>query len=432
MGNIAKVVVCAFMMGVSCKLFFEIFANQRKWHCEWMERLPVLICMTGFILISFSRIPPYIFQPVRFILVIFITAQICLQNKVWKNLILSVLFCVIYWIVVMLIVSLAYAFPVLEQIKLQNISEFISVCFIFFVMFFLHGRFQDRGSELEKGRSWEKISFFPLLGMVVIMAISMMDWEGSIEDRYAKLAAISGLALINLCVFWYVGDMMKKEAEMQKLRLIHAHVQNQMESYRNMQKSYEKQRQQMHDYKNQLNCISGMISSGQREETLSYISKLTGSLKKNADYVNTNHAVVNVVLNQKYQEACEKDIVMTIAVNDLSGFTMSEEEIVTLLANLLDNAIEACEKQGSGRAIQFKMMLESGQLILSCRNPVKEKVEIKGKRVLSSKKDTFHHGIGLMNIDSVIRKNNGTSIIKCEDGWFYFSAMIPLKEPALA
>lgn len=264
------------------------------------------------------------------------------------------------------------------------------------------------------------------------MAISMMDWEGSIEDRYAKLAAISGLALINLCVFWYVGDMMKKEAEMQKLRLIHAHVQNQMESYRNMQKSYEKQRQQMHDYKNQLNCISGMISSGQREETLSYISKLTGSLKKNADYVNTNHAVVNVVLNQKYQEACEKDIVMTIAVNDLSGFTMSEEEIVTLLANLLDNAIEACEKQGSGRAIQFKMMLESGQLILSCRNPVKEKVEIKGKRVLSSKKDTFHHGIGLMNIDSVIRKNNGTSIIKCEDGWFYFSAMIPLKEPALA
>lgn len=43
------------------------------------------------------------------------------------------------------------------------------------------------------------------------MAISMMDWEGSIEDRYAKLAAISGLALINLCVFWYVGDMMKKK-----------------------------------------------------------------------------------------------------------------------------------------------------------------------------------------------------------------------------
>lgn len=38
MGNIAKVVVCAFMMGVSCKLFFEIFANQRKWRCKWMER----------------------------------------------------------------------------------------------------------------------------------------------------------------------------------------------------------------------------------------------------------------------------------------------------------------------------------------------------------------------------------------------------------
>ena len=168
MGNIVKVVVFAFMMGASCKLFFEIFANQRKWHCEWMERLPVLICMAGFILISVSEIPPYIFQPVRFILVIFITAQICFQNKAWKNLILSVLFCGIYWVMVMLIVSLAYAFPVLEQIKLQNISEFASTCFFFFVMFFLHGRFQDRGNELEVGRSWGKISLFPLFGMVVI------------------------------------------------------------------------------------------------------------------------------------------------------------------------------------------------------------------------------------------------------------------------
>lgn len=117
-----------------------------------------------------------------------------------------------------------------------------------------------------------------------------------------------------------------------------------------------------------------------------------------------------------------------ISVNDLSGLTMSEEEIVTLLVNLLDNAIEACEKLEDGRTIQFKMMLEDGQLILSCKNPVKEKVDIEGKRVPSSKKDRFNHGIGLMNIDSVIRKNGGTSIIKCEDGWFYFSAMVPLNE----
>ncbi len=428
MGNLVKCVVYAFMMGVSCRLFFETFENGRKWRYIWMKQIPVFMCMAGFIIISFSEIPPYLFQPVRFILVVFITGQICFQVRVWKNLILSVMFCAVYWILAMLIVSMVYAFPVLEKIKLQDISESVTICVFLFVMLFFHSRFKNIGSGLEKGRSWMKLSLFPIFGMVVIMAISMMEWEGSIEDRYAKLAAISGFALINLCVFWYVDDMMKKEAEVQRLRLLHAHTQDQMELYRNMQKNYEQQRRQMHDYKNQLNCISGMISSGQMTETLSYITKLTGSLKKSADYVNTNHAAVNVVLNQKYQEACEKNIAMMISVNDLSGLTMSEEEIVTLLVNLLDNAIEACEKLEDGRTIQFKMMLEDGQLIISCKNPVKEKVDIEGKRVPSSKKDRFNHGIGLMNINSVIRKNGGTSIIKCEDGWFYFSAMVPLNE----
>ncbi len=163
MGNIVKVVVFAFMMGASCKLFFEIFANQRKWHCEWMERLPVLICMAGFILISVSEIPPYIFQPVRFILVIFITAQICFQNKAWKNLILSVLFCGIYWVMVMLIVSLAYAFPVLEQIKLQNISEFASTCFFFFVMFFYMEDFKIEAMNWKWEEAGGKFPFFHYL-----------------------------------------------------------------------------------------------------------------------------------------------------------------------------------------------------------------------------------------------------------------------------
>lgn len=429
MGNIAKCAVYAFIMGISCKLFFETFASGRRWRHKWMEQLSVFMCMTGFMIISFSKIPPYIFQPVRFIVVIVITAQVCFQIKVWKNLILSVVFCGIYWILVTLIVSVAYALPFLEdQIRLQNISESITVCLILLVMLFIHSKFQNRGRQLMRERRWVKLAFFPMLGMIVIMAVNMMPWEGSVTDRYAKLTVVFGFALINLCVLWYVDDMLKKEEEVHNLRLIHACSQNQMEMYQNMQKNYEQQKRQMHDYKNQLNCISGMIHRGEREETISYISKLTGSLNKNADHVNTNHVVVDVILNQKYWEACEKDITMIMAVNDLSNLVMREEEIVILLVNLLDNAIEACEKLDSGRVIQFKMMLENGQLILSSKNPVKEKVNIKGKTVPSSKKDIFHHGIGLLNIDSVIKKNDGTSIIKCEDGWFYFSTMIPLKE----
>lgn len=164
---------------------------------------------------------------------------------------------------------------------------------------------------------------------------------------------------------------------------------------------------------------------GKEKEALDYIGRISGKVEKSADTVNTNHSVVNVILNQKLRAAQEKGIVITMNVGDLSGLMMQEEDVVTLLVNLLDNAVEACGKLENNKIIQFKMVIEDGQLILSVRNPVKETVVIHGKTVMSSKENKKEHGIGLANIDSVIRKYAGTSILRCKDGWFGFSAMIP-------
>lgn len=67
-----------------------------------------------------------------------------------------------------------------------------------------------------------------------------------------------------------------------------------------------------------------------------------------------------------------------MSVNDLSGLTMKEEDIVTLLVNLLDNAMEACEKLDTGRIIRLKMILEDGELTLSVKILCRD-VKKKGK-----------------------------------------------------
>lgn len=211
---------------------------------------------------------------------------------------------------------------------------------------------------------------------------------------------------------------------MQKARLMQEKLENQMEMYRNTQESETRCRRYLHDYKNQLGCIHGMLKAGEVEEALDYIEELNSGIRKGEDCVDTNHLVVNTVLNQKYQYARERGITMVMSVNDLSGLTMSKEDIVALLVNLLDNAVEACEKLDGNKIIQFKMMLEEEELTVSVRNPVKEPVVIKGKRILTTKREKDEHGIGFLNINSVIEKNHGTSVLKCQDGWFYFSAVL--------
>ena len=197
---------------------------------------------------------------------------------------------------------------------------------------------------------------------------------------------------------------------------------SQMDMYHTMQSQYDQQRRFLHDYKNQLNCIQGLLDCGQTEEASEYIARMTGNLRAQFGDINTNHTVVNIILNQKYQAARDKGIAMNFVINNLSGLSMPEEDLVTLLTNPLDNAIEACAS--ADKTIQFKMVIEEDQLVLSVRNPVSSPVFIKDNTIVTSKKDAAHHGIGLSNVDAVVRKYHGTSVLKCEDGWFTFAAML--------
>lgn len=425
-GLVIRSIILSFMMGISFQAFYETIVPRRKLRYGWLVHTTALAFTAGFMVIAVTPVPPYIFQPVRVIIVTVIIAQIYFQMSILKNLVLSVMLCGIYWIFSVLFVFIIGVIPVNNYIQMADLMEPVLDVVYLCLMLAFHYRYQNRVRGMADIK-WGKFGLLSLVGITVSVAVVMMPQEGSMADYYARLTTIAGFTVFYILGFYYMVRLLEKESQMQKMRLLQEQAQNQINLYRNMKKQYEQQRRFSHDYKNQLNCIQGMIESGQTKEALEYISGLTGHLRQNGMCVNTGHAVVNVMLNQKYQEAGDKGIVMTVVSGDLSGITISEEDIVTLLGNLFDNAIEACEKLETNKVIQFKMVVEEGQLVLSIRNPVKEQVRIKDNRIVTSKRDKSRHGIGLMNVNSVIGKNNGTGVLKCEDGWFTFAAMIPME-----
>ena len=425
--HVIRSIILLFSISMSCRIFYETIVPRRKLRYGWMEHTIVLAFAAGFMIIAVTEIPPYILQPVRFIVVVAIVAQFYFQMSIIKNMILSIVLCGIYWLCSMLFISMVYITPIADYAATSDMTEpILDICFLCLMLAFRY-QYQSKVRGLTDIK-WSKFGFFSIISIVVSISLAMMSLADNAADYYARLTAVAGFVVMYVLGFYYMTSLFIKESQMQKLRLLHEQTQNQMDLYQSMKKRYEQQRRFSHDYKNQLNCIRGMIENGQTQEVLEYISGLTGNFRQSEMYVNTNHAVVNVMLNQKYQEASDKGIVMTILSGNLLGLTISEEDIVTLLGNLLDNAIEACEKLNENKVIQFKMVLEEEQLVLSIRNPIKNAVQIKDNQIVTSKRDKSRHGIGLLNVDSVIRKNNGTSVLKCEDGWFTFSAMIPLNE----
>lgn len=420
MEMIVRSLAGSLLTGIGCSIFFGTVLPRRG----RSEYLPPLAFAAGFFLIAVTEAPGHLLQPVRVVILLGIVIQIFYKGNLGKTILLAVFWCALYWVMNLLALSVIYVMP-RPYANIPGLSDWLCDILLICLTLIFHYKCRDWSDSF--GRTgWSRFGWLPVISILVTTLLSMYIWytDSIRADSGALLAAAVGYCVINVLAFYFIGNILEKEEQVQKVRLMQEKLENQMEMYRNTQESETRYRRYLHDYKNQLGCIHGMLKAGEVEEALDYIEELNSGIRKGEDCVDTNHLVVNTVLNQKYQYARERGITMVMSVNDLSGLTMSKEDIVALLVNLLDNAVEACEKLDGNKIIQFKMMLEEEELTVSVHNPVKEPVVIKGKRILTTKREKDEHGIGFLNINSVIEKNHGTSILKCQDGWFYFSAVL--------
>lgn len=163
-------------------------------------------------------------------------------------------------------------------------------------------------------------------------------------------------------------------------------------------------------------------------ELQNYLSQLTRKVWKQLGYINTNHAIINAVLNAKYEEAIDKNIIFICKINDMSKIQLDYQDIVVLLSNLLNNAIEACQKCNMNKIIKMKIVHENNNLILSVKNTYNGEIKYKNGFMISTKRNNSQkHGLGFQNIVYIIKKNNGDYAVDFTNEEFYISIIIPQK-----
>ena len=107
---------------------------------------------------------------------------------------------------------------------------------------------------------------------------------------------------------------------------------------------------------------------------------------------------------------------------------IKDEDIVTILSNLLDNAIEACKKCDIGkRILKLKLVNEDGMVKIGVKNTFSNPIVYENGEIKSTKLvQTEEHGVGIKNIIEVIERYGGSYIIKNDDHEFYFSIIMPV------
>lgn len=298
---------------------------------------------------------------------------------------------------------------------------------VLFVIVLILDYFWKREKELDVKKSeWILMISFPMM-TVVIMLVMLLSFQQK-NNSFGYLTVSFGMVSINLVMFVLLKYISAREKQYNQMKILQERNKEKMQAYYEFSEDYAQKKRMVHDYNNQIHCIQGLLRQNKYREAEEYADKLTEILIDGREVIDVNNTVLNVVLNQKYRLAKSKDIALYFQVNDLSGLWMKEQDVVILLSNLLDNAIEACEKLDCNKVIRLKLVKEKQQMVLSVQNPVAVPVEIKNNDIQTGKGDKKNHGIGLKNIQMVLDKYGGIGRIRCDKGWFYYTAVIPQTE----
>lgn len=416
-----------------CKIFFESFVEKRNEKKYFRNNTIILVLL---ILVFFSAhffANHFILKEILIIVITAILMYTVLKIHIIKSFILSILYqgllLVIDYVTLMLAVSLFSSIAEIQKTYIIGgvLTIVLGKAILFVCVLLIKQSIGKRSSVVLIDAEWLKFVLVPIFSIFIIM--DMITELGSVTNEKVKntfTIVAFGLAGMNMVIFNLINDILKREHKIRENELFKLQVDNQTKMYQSISENFEKQQKKTHEYKNQILCIDSLISNKNYEELEKYIEVIGGQLNKELYVINTNNLIINAILNTKYQEAIEKNILFILKINDLSKIKIRDEDVVVILSNLLNNAIEACEKCTDNKVIKMKFIKENDLVVISVKNTYEGNLVYEnGELVTTKNKFSDEHGIGIKNIVDTIKKYSGSHIIRIENQEFYFSIIIP-------
>ena len=246
----------------------------------------------------------------------------------------------------------------------------------------------------------------------------------------SDIAAILLLLATDLCVFGVMTAYLVTRHKNTKLRAEREETLRQMEfereEYKLSEQKLELGRRYRHDMRHHFAAIRGILAqgdTGQVEEYLDALEEGLGGIEQRGYCQNT---VINAVLSNLLGRAERAGVDVRVQVNIPKDIPFEGSDVSILLANALENAVNACIRAEEGkRALTLSAECADGKFKCMIANSVAARVPL-GQDGLPVAARTEEHGYGMASIRYIVQKYSG--VLRCESAGESFSVRLVLFE----
>lgn len=276
------------------------------------------------------------------------------------------------------------------------------------------------------------LTFFIITQTILLQGISMeMELKmGLIFDWLPVLIAIIVFCILADATVIYLLIEMGKKVHLQEQALFYQRqLSMQLALYQHFSDYSQTLEHTRLSLVDRLSNICNALETGKYEKA----AEMSGQIPNSIDHLRITaycqNSIINALLFVKHQEMKQANIDFIHSIN-LQEFALAKNsDLCSMLANVLDNAIEACRKlpsKDAPPAISLTCMPVQGTLVIKAQNPYMGELAWDKDGSLVSSKPEPGHGKGLKSIREIVTTYGGNLRIEADESQHVFTVVVTL------
>lgn len=422
-------IIEALILKQYCSTFF---VAKRSSHTQW-----IALFVVYFALFILSFLENFSLNTAVFLLANALLIRIAydthISTAVFHATVLTTLMCLSELIVVAFMTHLAEDFY-RSPLYFRNLLLLLlfSKQLYFWIVFAISHIFNKRSKE-------QHISFVeglfltavPSISVYIFLTFAAICYYNPLSDMLSRMVAIGSLLLLlaNLAIWALYMHINERNHEFLYLQLQLQKETDSVTYYNMMHEHHEAQNILIHDIKKHLQAIALLNEQGDTEKVAAYIDRLSVSSDLQYAVRVCDNDFLNAILSRYIRECREKGIEFHADIRRDTLQFLDELSLITLFGNILDNALEAAQKQDDS-IIELLVTKKSGteMTVITLKNTcAADPFRKSDRKLISTKTDNARHGLGLKSVARIVEQYHGQMNLYYEETTHRFHTIITLK-----
>ncbi len=393
-----------------------------------ISSLVCLCALCGFICYRFNLKSFVLAVPI--VIALLVTYCCTLKTSIWKSASVSLAVCGVF--ACLASITRAIDAAVLSQNPspwngIDSAVLFNILCWIFVILAWYpatHGVSSLLDDE-NIAQTWYVFWILPIIFILLNMFI--IPWNPNIlhAGRIMQIYVVISVSLLVLLLIFYALLYFMAVSLNRNSRLAQENqfLNMQQAQYDALKGAIEETRQARHDMRHHFAVLNTLAEQKDWEELEKYLSSASKNIPGTELILCENHAV-NAIIGHYYSRCRSNDIPFKLKIDIPEKLTVSETDICLVIANLLENALEASMKIAKDkRQINMYARPHSDSIMLiSVENTFNGDITEKCGVFGSSKRNG--NGIGTQSVRRIAEKDGGYCKFSHENGIFTADVML--------